>query len=75
MKTETLTSISHIYLNVIMALSMMGSRGPPAHEEVSLTGGSGQTRLSSVPQKAVDLNTKVKLHLNVRNKNLPKKTV
>lgn len=47
MKTENLTSISHICLNEIMALSLIGSMGPPAHEEVSLTGGS-------VPQKAVD---------------------
>lgn len=65
MKTEKLTSISHICLNVIMTLSLIGSMGPPAHEEVSLTGGS-------VPQKAVDLNTGVKLHLNVRNEIFPK---
>lgn len=48
-----------------MTLSLIGSMGSPAHEEVSLTGGP-------VPQKAVDLNRKVKLHLNVRNELFPK---
>lgn len=49
-----------------------GKYGQPAHDEVSLTGGSGQTRLCSGPWKAVDLNTEEKLHLTVRNEVFPK---